>query len=456
MTSKEILWQQCLKEIEAQILPENYTTLFSPTYPYALKNDSLTIAVPSNFYKKCLQENYQDLIETTLESLLKKKTLVDFLVTEELTEKNPAPQTSGDYSPVVPRIKSDKNDIQDRLIQSALNPIHTFSSFVVGSSNQFAHAAALAVANNPAVAYNPLFIYGSVGLGKTHLLHAIGHQILENDPEVKVRYLSAESFTVDLIESLKQDKMPLFRKRYRPLDVLLIDDIQFLIGKEKTQEEFFYTFNTLYESHKQIVISGDKYPKDIQNIEERLRSRFESGLVADVNYPDLETKVAILYKKAEFHKKTIPHDVALFIASNIKSNIRELEGLLLRIIAYASFLHKDISLALAKEVLKEFTYDKTKNFTIPNIQKLVASYFHLKVSDLKSKTRSRNISFPRQIAMYICREYTKSSLPDIGKQFGGKDHTTVIFSHKKITKLIKENNPLINNIEEIIKRIEGE
>lgn len=457
MDSKEILWQQCLKEIEAQILPENYTTLFSPTYPYALKNDSLTVAVPSIFYKKCLQENYLDLIETTLESLLKKKTGVDFLVAEKPSEKIPAPEeVSGNGSQVAPRIKPDKSHIRDRVIQSALNPTHTFSSFVVGTSNQFAHAAALAVANNPAVAYNPLFIYGSTGLGKTHLLHAIGHQILENDPEARVRYLSAESFTIDLMESLKQNEMPSFRKRYRPLDVLLIDDIQFLVGKDKTQEEFFYTFNTLYESHKQIVISCDRYPKDIQNIEERLRSRFESGLVADINRPDVETKVAILYKKAEFHKKTIPHDVALFVASNIKSNIRELEGLLLRIIAYASFWHKDISLALAKEVLKEFTYDKTKNFTIFNIQKHVASYFHLKVSDLKSKTRSRKISFPRQIAMYICREFTKSSLPDIGKQFGGKDHTTVIFSHKKITKLVNENNPVAKNIDEIIERIEGE
>lgn len=455
MNSKEILWEQCLKEIEAQILPENYTTLFSPTYPYALKNDYLTIAVPSKFYKKCLQDNYQDLIETTLESLLKKKTGVDFFVTGEPAEKNPPPETGGNGSNGKPKIIEGKDDFGDRLIQAALNSTHTFSSFVVGSSNQFAHAAALAVANNPAVAYNPLFIYGSTGLGKTHLLHAIGHQILENDPEARVRYLSAEGFTIDLMESLKHNEMPSFRKRYRPLDVLLIDDIQFLIGKDKTQEEFFYTFNTLYESHKQIIISSDSYPKDIRNIEERLRSRFESGLVADINRPDVETKVAILHKKSELHKKTIPHDVALFIASNIKSNIRELEGLLLRIIAYASFTHKNISLPLAKGVLKEFTYDKTKNFTITNIQKIVASYFNLKVSDLKSKTRSRQISFPRQIAMYICREYTKSSLPDIGKQFGGKDHTTVIFSHKKITKLIKENNPVAKNIEEIIERIEG-
>ena len=348
------------------------------------------------------------------------------------------------------------NDIWDLRIESSLNPKYKFSNFVVGSSNQFAHAAALAVGNNPAMAYNPLFIYGAVGLGKTHLMHAIGHQILENDPNARVRYLSAETFTVDLIESLKRDEMPAFRKRYRPLDVLLIDDIQFLAGKDRTQEEFFYTFNTLYESHKQIVISSDRYPKDMQNIEERLRSRFDSGVVADINHPDVETKVAILYKKADIHKKVIPQDVAMFIASNIKSNIRELEGLLLRIIAYASFTHREISLDLAKEILKEFSYDKTKNFTVPNIMKIVAAYFNLKVADLKSKKRTREISFPRQIAMYLCREYTKCSLPDIGKQFGGKDHTTVIFSHKKITKSVLENNQLAKNIQDITEKIESE
>jgi len=456
MNSKDILWQQCLKEIEEQILPENYTAWFASTYPYALHNESLTIAVPNNFYKKCLQENYQDLIESTLESLLKKRTLVDFFVDSEPRGNSQAQNARTNNNKTEQIIPAPSNDIWDLRIESSLNPKYKFSNFVVGSSNQFAHAAALAVGNNPAMAYNPLFIYGAVGLGKTHLMHAIGHQILENDPTARVRYLSAETFTVDLIESLKRDEMPAFRKRYRPLDVLLIDDIQFLAGKDRTQEEFFYTFNTLYESHKQIVISSDRYPKDMQNIEERLRSRFDSGVVADINHPDVETKVAILYKKAYIHKKVIPQDVAMFIASNIKSNIRELEGLLLRIIAYASFTHREISLDLAKEILKEFSYDKTKNFTVPNIMKIVAAYFNLKVTDLKSKKRTREISFPRQIAMYLCREYTKCSLPDIGKQFGGKDHTTVIFSHKKITKSVLENNQLAKNIQDITEKIESQ
>jgi chromosomal replication initiator protein len=249
--------------------------------------------------------------------------------------------------------------------------------------------------------------------------------------------------------------MPAFRNRYRPLDVLLIDDIQFIAGKEKTQEEFFFTFNSLYESHKQVVISSDRYPKDIHNMEERLRSRFEAGLIADIKHPDLETKMAILYKKAEFHQKTLPQDVALFIASNIKSNIRELEGFLLRIIAYASFTQREIDLKLTKEILDEFALDKTRNYTIPIIIKTVASYFNIKVSDIKSKNRSRNISLPRQIAMYLCREYTKSSLPDIGRQFGGKDHTTVIFSYKKISKLVKENNDLSKDVQKIMRLIEG-
>jgi chromosomal replication initiator protein len=326
---------------------------------------------------------------------------------------------------------------------------------VVGSSNQFAHAAAHAVANSANLSYNPLFYYGGVGLGKTHLLHSMGNAILEKNPQARIRYLSAESFTVDLIESLKKDEMPAFRNRYRPLDILFVDDIQFLAGKERTQEEFFYTFNTLYESHKQIILSSDKYPKEMLRIEERLRSRFESGLIADIETPDLETKVAIIHKKAEQHLKIIPHDVAIFIAEKIKTNIRELEGVLLRVIAYASFTGKDINLLLAQEVLKEFVYDKNKNFNISMIMKTVAGYFEIKVSDLKSKNRSRQISIPRQISMYLCREYTKLSLPDIGRQFGGKDHTTVIFAHKKMTKILKEKGELTKTVNKLVDIIES-
>jgi len=452
MEPKETIWKKCLDKIEESILPDSFATWFSPTYPRNLVDGLITIAVPNQFYRKCLIENYRELIEDTLKSVSDEPILVDFCVESEKVAQI-AHQKQGSIAVEEP--EPVKSVLEPEPCTKTISPKYDFSNFIVGSSNQFAHAAALAVANNPALAYNPLFIYGAVGLGKTHLLHAIGNSICQNNPRSRVRYISAESFTVDLIESIKKDKMPYFRERYRPLDILLIDDIQFIAGKERTQEEFFYTFNALYESHKQVVISSDRYPKDIHNMEERLRSRFESGLIADINPPDLETKVAILYKKAELHKKHIPQDVAIFIASNIKSNIRELEGFLLRIIAYSSFTHRELNLDLTKEVLKDFTFDKTRNFTIQNILKTVAAYYDIKVSDIKSKRRTREISTTRQIAMYLCREHTKSSLPEIGRQFGGKDHTTVIFSHKKISNNIKENNDLQGSIREILNLIEN-
>ncbi len=444
----EILWKNCLDEIEKKILPENFLTWFTPIYPCNQDDGNFTLAVPNQFFERCLTENYLELIQKTLNNVSKKDLKVQFLVGEP---QNSDKKTINNKT----KIKEDINEFKPQTNLTFLNIKYTFDNFVIGPNNQFAHAASQAVVQNPAQNYNPLFIYGAVGLGKTHLLHAIGNEIVKNNPNIRVRYISAESFTIDLIESIKKDRMPQFRERYRPLDVLLVDDIQFIAGKERTQEEFFYTFNSLYEYHKQIVISSDRYPKDMQKIEERLRSRFESGLIADIMPPDLETKMAILFQKAETHKKKIPQDVAMFLANNIKSNIRELEGLLLRVIAYSSFTKRDLNLELAKEVLKDFTVDKNRNFTIHNIQKTVAHYFQIKVTDLKSKKRSRDISIPRQIAMYICREYTQSSLPEIGKQFGGKDHTTVIFSHKKISGFIKENNELSKTVQQIIKSLES-
>ena len=452
MEAKDVIWKKCLEKIEGTILPDSYATWFSPTYPSNLTNGLITIAVPNQFYRKCLIENYRDLIEKTLKSIADEPLLVEFCVKSENCSDN---GTTKQGSSSMEKPEFNRSDTELNSPKSTLNKKYNFSNWIVGSSNQFAHAAALAVANNPALAYNPLFLYGDVGLGKTHLLHAIGNYISINNPESRTRYISAESFTIDLIESIKKDKMPNFRERYRPLDILLVDDIQFLAGKERTQEEFFYTFNTLYEAHKQVVITSDKYPKDLQNMEERLRSRFESGLIADIKPPDLETKVAILYKKAEFHKKDLSQDVAMFIASNIKTNIRQLEGVLLRLVAYSSFTHRPLNLELAKEVLKDFTQDQTKNFTIQNILRTVAAFYDIKVSDIKSKRRTQKISHTRQIAMYLCREHTKSSLPEIGKQFGGKDHTTVLFSHKKISSIIKENNDLSNSISEITKHIES-
>ena len=445
----EVLWKNCLDEIEKRVLPEIFNTWFTPTYPCSKDKEALTIAVPNRFYEKCLVANYIDLIQNALEKVSDEKLAIRFRVNpggagSEASADIQEPQQTRSLLPPTPLFH-----------QGFLNPKYVFENFVVGPNNQFAHAACQAVAGNPAHNYNPLFLYGAVGLGKTHLLHAIGNAIVKNNPEARVRYISAESFTVDLIESIKKDRMQNFRERYRPLDVLLVDDIQFIAGKERTQEEFFYTFNSLYDYHKQIIISSDRYPKDLQNIEERLRSRFESGLITDLMPPDLETKIAILYQKAEIHQKGLPQDVAMFLANNIKSNIRELEGLLLRLIAYASFTRKEIDLELAQEVLKDFTIDKNRHFTIPNIQKVVAQYHQLRVTDLKSKKRSRDISVPRQIAMYICREYTQASLPEIGRQFGGKDHTTVIFSYRKIAGLIKENKEIGNRVQEIIKLIEN-
>ena len=452
MEAKDVIWKKCLEKIEGTILPDSYATWFSPTYPSNLANGLITIAVPNQFYRKCLIENYRDLIEKILKSIADEPLLVEFCVKSETYSHN---GTIKQGSSSTEKPEFNKSDTELDSSDSTLNKKYNFSNWIVGSSNQFAHAAALAVANNPAQAYNPLFLYGDVGLGKTHLLHAIGNNIFTNNPGCRIRYISAESFTIDLIESIKKDKMPNFRERYRPLDILLVDDIQFLAGKERTQEEFFYTFNTLYESHKQVVITSDKYPKDLQNIEERLRSRFESGLIADIKPPDLETKVAILYKKAEFHKADLPQDAAMFIANNIKSNIRQLEGVLLRLVAYSSFTRSPLNLELAKEVLKDFTLDQTKNFTVQNILKTVAAFYDIKVSDIKSKRRTQKISYTRQIAMYLCREHTKSSLPEIGKQFGGKDHTTVLFSHKKISNIVKENNELSLSIKEITKQIES-
>jgi chromosomal replication initiator protein len=448
----EVLWKKCLDEIEMKVLPESFTTWLTPTYPDSLEGDVLTIVVPNKFFEKCIKENYMVLIQETLESIVNKKLTVNLKVkngqgSEE--KKSSENSENGNHSPIQLNEKPPINT------NNYLNTRYAFSNFVVGSSNQFAHAACQAITNNPAHNYNPLFLYGAVGLGKTHLLHAIGNAMLEKHPGLQVRYISAESFTVDLIESIRKNQMPAFRERYRPMDVLLVDDIQFLAGKDRTQEEFFYTFNSLYDKQKQIVLSSDRYPKDMHNIEERLRSRFDSGLIGDIMPPDLETKIAILYKKAEVHQKQIPKDVAQFLANNIKSNVRELEGLLLRVIAFASFTKCEINLELAKEVLKEFTVDQNRNFTVHNILKASAGHFGIKVSDIKSKRRTRDISIPRQIAMYICREYTKNSLPSIGEQFGGKDHTSVIFSHRKISSKINEDKELKRHVEQVVKKVQS-
>jgi chromosomal replication initiator protein len=320
---------------------------------------------------------------------------------------------------------------------------------VVGSSNQFAHAACLAVAEQLSKAYNPLFIYGGVGLGKTHLLHAIGHLALQRSPRIKVSYVSSEKFTNDLINAIRFDATVEFRNRYRSLDLLLIDDIQFIAGKERTQEEFFHTFNDLYDSSKQLVISSDSLPREIPTLEERLRSRFEWGLIADIQPPDLETKAAILRKKAQAEGVRLPDEVSLFIAKHAKSNIRELEGSLVRLVAHASFTNRELSLELAQEVLKDLTAEQQRLPTIPSIQKAVAEFYGVRVEDLRSRGRNKSIVLPRQVAMYLCREIVKASLPDIGEGFGGKDHSTVIHACEKVKRKIASEDSFRKQVHDL-------
>jgi chromosomal replication initiator protein len=326
---------------------------------------------------------------------------------------------------------------------------YTFENFVIGASNQFAHAASMAVANQPGEHYNPLFIYGGVGLGKTHLVNAIGHRANARRPTMKVVYLSSESFMNELIGSLRRDKMDEFKTKFRNVDLLILDDVQFIAGKERTQEEFFHTFNSLYESHKQIVITSDKFPKEIPGLEDRLRNRFEWGLIADIQPPDMETRVAILQKKAETEMVQLPHEVAIFLAANIDSNVRELEGSLTRLGAFASLTKSVITVELAKEVLRNTLKGAQREITVEGIQKTICDYYNIKIGDLKAKRRTKNIAFPRQVAMYLCRKYTETSFPAIGDKFGGRDHSTVIHASKTIEKKIKEDPYMQTTIEKL-------
>jgi chromosomal replication initiator protein len=339
--------------------------------------------------------------------------------------------------------------------ESKLNPKYTFESFVVGPSNRFAHAAALAVSESPAKEYNPLFIYGKVGLGKTHLMQAIGHYILQKKPSMKFIYISSEKFTNQLISAIQNRTTLKFREMYRNVDLLLIDDIHFIAGKESTQEEFFHTFNTLHDAHKQIVVSSDRSPKDIPALEERLVSRFEWGLVADIQPPDIETRIAILRKKAERETITIPDDVTYFIAEAIRSNIRELEGALIRVVAYAKLVGKDIDLELVKDVLKDVLIEQNKKITIESIQQKVAQYFDIRVADMRSKKRNKMIAYPRQIAMYLSRDLTDFSLPEIGEQFGGRDHSTVLHACEKVYRDMETKNGVRDMVNKISGSITG-
>ncbi|UFT99427.1 chromosomal replication initiator protein DnaA [Radiobacillus kanasensis] len=438
------LWSSTLQSIQEKISKPSYDTWLKNTKADSLEDDTLIISAPNEFARDWLESRYTTLISDALFEVTGARLKTKFIIPEiesDIDQVKPTKKKAPDQTSVQASNDSPK---------SMLNSKYTFDTFVIGSGNRFAHAASLAVAEAPAKAYNPLFIYGGVGLGKTHLMHAIGHYVLDHNPSAKVVYLSSEKFTNEFINSIRDNKAVNFRNKYRNVDVLLIDDIQFLAGKEQTQEEFFHTFNTLHEESKQIVISSDRPPKEIPTLEDRLRSRFEWGLITDITPPDLETRIAILRKKARAEGLDIPNEVMLYIANQIDTNIRELEGALIRVVAYSSLINKDIDASLAAEALKDIIpSSKPRVITIPAIQEVVGEKYNVKLEEFVAKKRTKSIAFPRQIAMYLSRELTDFSLPKIGEEFGGRDHTTVIHAHEKISKLISEDQLLQRDIEEI-------
>ncbi|HIJ87831.1 MAG TPA: chromosomal replication initiator protein DnaA [Desulfuromonadales bacterium] len=442
-------WQQATENIEKVMSEADFGTWIKPVYYSHHEGSSVFLTVPNSFTKEWLEDHYLNVLTGALTATSGSTVSLTFVI-----------RTDEDHPPYISEDFVTKNDLEPAALKithleqvfTPLNQKYTFDLFVSGTGNQFAHAAAMAVANNPADTYNPLFIYGGVGLGKSHLLNSIGHTIRENSPDLNVCYCSAEKFMYEMVNHLRLKKMDVFRNRFRTVDVLLVDDIQFISGKTGTQEEFFHTFNALHDAHKQIVITSDKFPREISDLEERLRSRFEWGLIADIQPPDVETKIAILKKKSEITKVFFPEDVYYFLASSDTRNIRELEGMLIRLGAFSSLQNIPVTLNMAKESLKDILGDRHKEITVELIQKTVADYFDLKLIDLKSEKRVKNIVYARQIAIWFCREMTKSSYPDIGLKFGGKDHSTIIHSYKKIDKIISDD-PKISKIIEEIRRI---
>jgi chromosomal replication initiator protein len=454
-------WVLVLDALEKKINRHSYETWLKPTRFSHSQGPTLFVRVPNPDFCH-IGEKYGDLISEAIENLGLEFVDVEFVTDEEQRPKKNERRTETRNSEAVAELppigesRATSPAKQQRFDwdgASQLNPKYTFDGFVIGSGNQFAHAAARAVAERPSKAYNPLFLYGGVGMGKTHLMQAIGHEIKKSQPEMAICYLSAEKFTNEMINAVRNNKMTSFRDKYRNMDVLLVDDIQFLASKERTQEEFFHTFNALHESLRQIVIASDRPPKELAEIEDRLRSRFEWGLIADIQPPDLETKVAILQKKAESERVLLPTDVALYIASNIRSNVRELEGALIRLTAYVSLTGGDLSMMMAQEVLKNLIDSQVRKVTIESIQRAVSDQFGLRQGEIKAKNNSHSIVYPRQVAMYLAKQLTEASLPEIGRQFGGKHHTTVLHSVEKIAearKTDKDLNRLLNKLTEIL------
>lgn len=471
----ENIWEKVLSTIKSEVNDQIYSAWFLPIQPVSINEEAIVLGVPNKFFEDWIRDKYLALIKTSLAQASGKELSVAFKIIEMPLQENP-PQQEGQkprapQAAASPAAKDKEQNMgwlkavfgggtrqlpESRYQDIGLNPRYTFEHFVVGQSNHFAHAAARAVCDKLAKVYNPLFLYGGVGLGKTHLMQAMGHHISANHPRARILYISSEEFTNQLINAIRTKAMPKFRAMYRNADILLIDDVQFIAGKNSTQEEFFHTFNALYDAHKQIVLCSDRSPQDIPDLEERLVSRFAWGLTADIQLPDFETRMAIMEKKSEAEDVKVPKPVLLFLAENIKTNIREMEGALIRVVAYGDLTGKELTVALAKEVLGGMiAAPESKKISIDFIQQVVAAYFDINESDMKSKKRSRSIAYPRQIAMYLSRELTNYSLPDIGGFFGGRDHTTVLHACDKIGKELDAGGSAVSVIEQLTNKIKS-
>ncbi|RPI37238.1 MAG: chromosomal replication initiator protein DnaA [Nitrospiraceae bacterium] len=438
----EEIWNNSLSKIEGKIGNSVFDLWFKPIKISSIKDQTVTLEIPNRFFKEWIEDSYPNLIKDSLETVVGYPVVLKYRVEEkqDTTQKK-----------IISQLENKRIRLANKGIY--LNPKYTFENFITGNSNQFAHAAAIAVAESPGKTYNPLFIYGGVGLGKTHLMHSIGNKVMNGKQDVSVLYVSSEQFTNEVVSAIRHEKMSDLKEKYRNLDLLLLDDVQFIANKTATQEEFFYTFNALYEKQKQIVISCDRPPKEISDVTDRLRSRFNMGLIADIQPPDVETKIAIIYKKAEMMGRKIPEDVAHYLASKIKSNIRELEGSLIRIAAQSSLTGEEINIETTKKLLKDIIHDDERPVTIDAIQKTVCDFYNLKLTDIKARRRTKDIALPRQVAMYISKQITDSSLNDIGKAFGGKDHATVIYACKQIEERRGKDETFNRMIENLLQKI---
>lgn len=446
------IWVRCKDKLKESFNEKVFNVWIKPIMPLEVTDTYYKVAVKNDFFKTMLEENYAQVIEGVLAGIMSKNIK---LIIETMDNGNSGSEAAEEM-PAVPAKREqqqlfNENTSVQQPDESNLNPKYVFETFVIGNSNRFAHAAAQAVANDPAHAYNPLFLYGGVGLGKTHLMHAIGNRIKQNNPSMKVLYTSSEKFTNEIINSIQNKTTEAFRQKYRNIDCLIIDDIQFLKGKEQTQVEFFHTFNALKDADKQIIISSDRPPREIETLEDRLRSRFDQGLTADIQTPDLETRMAILRTKAASDNIVLPTEVITLLATNIATNIREIEGAYNKIVAYTSLMHMPITVETAQKLLSDMGNDiKTRTITYEGIIKVVADHYNVKQDELFNKKRTQNIAFPRQVAMYLCRELADLSYPRIGELFGGRDHTTVIHAYEKISNFKNSNLAFQNELQEII------